>query len=213
MAAYAIFFVIVIILLGGLFCIALNEVVNEFIGVINPYIVSGDMSVQYATYWGFVIAELVALPILILIAVSAWAYTRAIARDEVSAASPGSLFNGFSAAVVGIIFSIILFIAVGVPAEMLLHSFETTTIGSGGASLYDINSPWDMGYSDTAFWMNLLYVILIIPAQLGIIIMFLSAVKTQDYDVIGSSEGQSGYGSTSPQYVSAEEMRFMRGLR
>ncbi len=213
MAAYAIFFAILMILLGGVFTIALNEVVNEFIVVINPYITTGELSDQYVTYWNFVIALLVALPILILFAVSAWSYVRAIARDGASGSSPGSLFNGIAAAIVGILFSIILFIAVGVPAEMLLQNFETTSIGSGGATMHDISYPWSMGYSDTVFWMNLLYIILIIPALLGIIIMFLSAIRTQDYDVVGGTdESVFNGGISSPQYISAEELAFRRNL-
>ncbi len=211
MAAYAIFFAIIIILLGGIFTIALTEVVNEFIPVINPYITSGDVSTQYVTYWEFTIALLVAFPMLVLIAVSAWSYVRAIERETGTAASPGSLFNGVAAAIIGIIFSIILFVAVGVPAEMLVQSFETTTIGNGGSSIYDIESPWNMGYADTVYWMNLLYIVLIIPALLGILIMFLSAIKTQDYDVVGA-ESTAGYGQISPQYISAEELNFRRGL-
>ncbi len=211
MAVYAIFFAIIIILLGGIFTIALTEVVNEFIPVINPYISSGDVSTQYVTYWEFTIALLQAFPILILIAVSAWSYVRAIERESGTAATPGSLFNGVAAAIIGIIFSIILFVAVGVPAEMLVQSFETTTIGNGGSTLYDIESPWDMGYEDTVYWMNLVYIVLIIPALLGILIMFLSAIKTQDYDVVGNENPQI-YGATSPQYISPEEYAFRRQL-
>lgn len=211
MAAFAIFFGLVMILIGGLFTIALTEVVNEFIQVINPYITSGDLTVQYVTYWKFVIALLVALPILILIAVSAWSYVRGIEREGISTASPSSMATGISAAIIGIFFSIILFIAVGIPAEMLIQSFETTPIGNGGTSVYDIASPWNMGYDDITFWMNLMYIVLIMPALLGIIIMFLSAIKTQDYDVINEPHN-AGYVYSSPQYVSDEEMNFRRQI-
>ncbi len=212
MAAYAIFFGIIIILIGGLFTIALTEVVNEFIPIVNPYITSGDVSTQYVTYWDFVIALLVALPILILVAVAAWSYVRAIERETGTAASPSSLFNGVAAAIIGIITSIILFIGVGIPAEMVVKSFEDTTIGAGGTTLYDVASPWDMGYSDTVFWMNVLYIVLILPALLGIIVMFLSAIKTQDYDVVGNENEFTQGGYSSPQYISAEEMAARRGL-
>ena len=206
MAAYAILFGIIIILIGGVCTIALTEVVNEFIPVVNPYITSGDVSDQYVTYWNFAIAVLEAFPILLLIAVAAWSYVRAIERETGTSASPGSFFNGVVAAIIGIIVSIILFIGVGIPAEMLVHSFEDDT------TVYDIDSPWDMGYSDTVYWMNLLYIILILPELLGVIIMFLSAIKTQDYDVLSDPQ-QAGYGYGSQQNISAEEYAFMKGLK
>jgi len=207
MAPYAIFFAIVMIVFGGVFIIALTEVVNTLIGVVNPYITAGDVSTQFVTYWNFALGLLEASPILLIFAISAWAYVRAIERDGGrSASSPASLFGGIAGAFIGIFLSILFFIKFGIPAELMVSGFVDS-------NAYDISAPWSMGYSDTVLWLNLLYVIIILPAILGVVVMFLSAIRTQDYDVIGSSEGQSGYGSTSPQYVSAEEFRYMRGLR
>lgn len=195
------------ILFGGVFIIALTEVVNTIISVVNPYITSGDVSAQFVTYWNFALGLLEASPILLLIAISAWAYVRAIERDSGrSASSPASLFGGIGAALIGIFATIIFFIQFAIPAELMVAGFEGTTA-------YDIAYPWDMGYSDVTFWMDLLYIVIISPALLGIIIMFLSAIRTQDYDVLGSeSSNNAGYGYSSAQYVSAEELNFRRGL-
>ncbi len=212
MAAYAIFWAIAVIILGGIVTISLNPIVNDFIDVINPYITDGTVSAQFVTYFNFAKAMLAALPMLIIFAVSAWSYVRAIERDGQTTSSPMSLLNGCIAALIGVLFSIILFVAIGIPAEMMVTSFTDTTLSDGGG-MYDISSPWDMAYSDVAFWMNIIYVVLLLPGLAGIIIMFLSAIRTQDYDVLGgSSEGQAGYGQSSPQYISAEEMAFRRGL-
>jgi len=166
------------ILFGGVFTIALTEVVNTLIGVVNPYITAGDVSDQFVTYWNFAIGLLSAFPLLLIFAVSAWGYVRAIERDGGwTVSSPSSLFGGVSAAIIGIFLSILMFIKFGIPAELMVTGFVD-------GSAYDIIAPWDMGYEDVVFWMNLLYIVLILPAILGIVVMFLSAIKTQDYDVI-----------------------------
>lgn len=208
MAAGAILYGLIVILLGGLLTIAWTEAVNEIIPVINPYISAGDVTIQYVTYWNFVIALLQAMPILILIAVSIWSYVRAIERETGISSSPASLFNGVVAAFIGIIFSIILFIAVGLPSEMVIGQFEVTNIS--GIGMYSTPSPWDMAYEDITYWMNIMYIVLIMPAILGICIMFLSAIRTQDYDVL--SEPQTA-GFSSPQNISVEEYNYLRGLK
>ena len=128
-------------------------------------------------------------------------------------ATSNSLWGGIVAAVVGIAVSIILFIAVALPSEQVVSEFETVTISSSG-TLYDIPAPWNMGYDDTAFWMSMMYIIIISPALLGIIIMFVSAIKTQEYDVFEDGEEYAGnYGGQAvPQYISAEEIAFRRQL-
>ncbi len=80
MASYAILFVIVMLLFGGLLTMSLSKPVNEFIGVVNPYIADGSVSTQFVTYWNFIIGLLIASPILLAVAVSAWGYVRAIER-------------------------------------------------------------------------------------------------------------------------------------
>ena len=211
MAAGAILYGLIVILLGGLLTIAWTEAVNEIIPTINPYITAGDVTIQYVTYWNFVIALLQAMPILILIAVSVWSYRRAIERETGYASSPADLFKGVSAAFIGIFVSIVFFIMVGIPSEMVIGSFETMNISATGTA-YEIASPWDMAYDDITFWMNLMYIVLILPALLGIIIMFLSAITTQDYDVISEAQ-QGGYGYSSQQNITAEEYAFMKGLK
>ncbi len=210
MAPYAIFWAIAVIVVAGIITISLNPVVNDFIDVLNPHITDGTASAQFVTYFNFAKAMLVALPMLVIFAVSAWSYVRAIERDGQTTSSPSSLLNGVIAAFIGVIFSIILFIAVGLPAEMMVTSFTDTTLSDGGG-MYDVATPWNMGYADVSFWMNLIYVILLLPGIAGIIIMFLSAIRTQDYDVMGGSEYSGGYGQSSPQYITAEELAFNRG--
>lgn len=127
-------------------------------------------------------------------------------------ATADSLVRGILAAVVGIMTSIVLFVSVALPAEHVVASFETTTISSEG-TMYDLAAPWNMGYSDTVFWMNLLYIVVIAPALLGIIIMFLSAIKTQEYDVYDDENEQGEYGMQAvPQRVTAEEIAFRRQM-
>ena len=42
--------------------------------------------------------------------------------------------------------------------------------------------------------------------------MFLSAITTQDYDVLNEAQ-QGGYGYSSQQNITAEEYAFMKGLK
>ncbi|MDP2364515.1 MAG: hypothetical protein Q8M94_12200, partial [Ignavibacteria bacterium] len=72
MVAYAIFLMVIIVCAVGLMTIVLNVAVNEIIVVLNPFITSGDMSAQFVTYWSFAIGLLIALPFLVLIALTAW---------------------------------------------------------------------------------------------------------------------------------------------
>ncbi len=123
-------------------------------------------------------------------------------------ATPASFAMGVAAMYIGIVVSIVLMIGIALPAELTVKSFEEITV-SGAETVYDISAPWNMGYSDTVFWMNIMYIIMICPALLGIIIMFASAIKTQDYDVF--SEPQEYTGQMSTQYVTAEELAFRRG--
>jgi len=129
-------------------------------------------------------------------------------------AEPSSLWNGITAAFFGIIASIILLITFGFAGEGTVAAFETTSVIPAG-SIYNLSAPWDMAYSDVEFYMSLLYVVCISPALLGIIIMFLSAIKTQEYDVF--SEGPEQYnaggsgGQAVPQNITAEEIAFYQG--
>jgi len=127
-------------------------------------------------------------------------------------AEPSSLWNGITAAFFGIIASIILLITFGFAGEGTVSTFETTSIISNG-SIYNLSAPWDMAYADVEFYMSLLYVVCISPALLGIIIMFVSAIKTQDYDVFADEEQEQydagGYGGQSvSQNITAEEIAF-----
>lgn len=132
-------------------------------------------------------------------------------------AEPGSLWNGITAAIIGIIFSIILLLAFGLAGEGIMTSFETTNITSV-RTIFDVDAPWDTGYDDASFFMSLLYVVAISPALLGVIIMFLSAIKTQEYDVFseGGTEqyNAGGYGGQSvPQNITAEEIAFQQEIK
>lgn len=113
-------------------------------------------------------------------------------------ATPESFWGGMSAAIIGIIFSIVLFFGVGLPAEKLVATFEDTNV-------YDQPIEWS-SYDNVSFWMSLLYIVIILPAAVGIITMFLSAVKTQRYDVVSDPESDS-----VPQYISREEILYQQG--
>jgi len=127
-------------------------------------------------------------------------------------AEPGSLWNGITAAFFGIIASIILLIIFGFAGEGTVAAFETTNVMPEG-SVFNLSAPWDMAYTDVTFYMSMLYVVCISPALLGIIIMFLSAIRTQEYDVF-SEDGPEQYeaggygGQAVPQNITAEEISF-----
>ena len=218
MAAFAIFFIILVIAGVGLYSIAFNVAVDEIITQTNPFITAGELSTEWAGYWNFAIGLLVALPFLAMIALTIWSMVRAISRrNGESGVSPSSLWNGITAAFLGIIFSIIMLLALGLGAEGMMIAFETSNVSSTG-TIFDVAAPWDTGYDDASYWMSLLYVVCISPSLLGIIIMFLSAIRTQDYDVF--SEGGAdqydtgGYGGQAiPQNITAEEIAFQQGLK
>lgn len=80
MAAFAIFFIFLVIIGVGLYSIVLNYVINEIITLMNPVISAGSMSTEWLGYWNFAIGLLVTFPILVLIALTVWAIVRAIER-------------------------------------------------------------------------------------------------------------------------------------
>lgn len=110
-------------------------------------------------------------------------------------ATPDSFMGGLIAAVVGCLFTIILFFGVALPAEKFVATMEDTTI-------YDVPEDW-ASYDNIVFWMNMMYVAISLPAIVGIITMFLSAIKTQQYDVIADPEPEQ-----VPQYISQEELQY-----
>lgn len=107
-------------------------------------------------------------------------------------ASPDSLAGGVIAAFVGVFFSIILFFAVALPTEAFVATMEKGTY-------YNIGGLWGGSYNDVMFFMNLMYVIIVLPALVGIIVLFLSAIRTQEYDVI------AGESESEPQYVNPRD--------
>ena len=132
-------------------------------------------------------------------------------------ASASSLWGGITAAFIGIIFSILMLVAFGLGGEGIMIALETTNVTSSG-TIFDIPSPWDeMGYTDASFFMSLLYVVSISPAIIGIIILFVSAIKTQEYDVFSDPQEQydaGGYGGQSvPQNITADEIAFQGGYK
>ena len=131
-------------------------------------------------------------------------------------APPESFWGGIKAAVYGIVLSIILVFSLGLVVEKLMSSLEVTTIGVG--TIFDIAAPWDMGYTDASFWITILYILCVCPALLGLVVLYVSAVKTQEYDVFGDGQDYqdqmgSSYGPQAvPQYISAEELAYSKGL-
>lgn len=106
---------------------------------------------------------------------------------------PNSLIDGVIAAFVGIFFSIILFFAAALPTEKFIATMEK-------GDYYNIAGGWGGAYTDVVFFMNLLYIIICLPALVGIIVLFLSAIRTQKYDVIDGGE------DAEPQYVNTREL-------
>ena len=91
-------------------------------------------------------------------------------------ASIGSFMDGTAVAIIGIIFTLILFFAIALPTEQYVAEMET-----GG--YYDQPEAWN-SYDDIVYWMDLMYIVVVLPALVGIITMFLSAIKTQEQDVV-----------------------------
>ncbi len=111
-------------------------------------------------------------------------------------ASPGSFIDGMIAAFVGIFISVCLFFAAALPAEQIVATFE-------GMDVFNLPEEW-LSYNNTMFWVNLLYVATVLPALVGLITLFLSALKTQEYDV-----------TMDPPEIpsSAEELTYIRGMQ
>ena len=110
-------------------------------------------------------------------------------------ASPGSFASGFGAAIIGIFTSFVLFLGVALSAEKIIATFESTDV-------YDVPLEWG-GYDGVMFWMNLLYIISIAPALLGLIVMFMSSIRTQEYDVLGDPDSQN-----IPSQISSDELMY-----
>lgn len=80
MAAFAIFFIFLVICGVGLYSIVFNYAVDAIITLTNPFISDGMFSKEWLGYWNFAIGLLVTLPLLALIALTIWAIVRAIER-------------------------------------------------------------------------------------------------------------------------------------
>jgi len=93
----------------------------------------------------------------------------------------------------------------------MLIAFETSNVSSSG-TIFDVPAPWDTGYDDASFFMSLMYVVAISPALIGIVILFLSAIRTQEYDVFSEPEQAQG-GQSIPQNITADEIAFQQELR
>lgn len=113
-------------------------------------------------------------------------------------ASPQSFWEGMSAAIIGIILTVILFFIVALPSESFVKIMEESDV-------YDLPLKWG-GYDNVAFWLSLMYIVIVSPAAIGIITMFLSTIKTQEYDVITDPESQP-----VPQYMSRDELLYQQG--
>jgi len=127
-------------------------------------------------------------------------------------AEPQSLWNGITAAFIGVLFSIVLLIAFGLGGEGMMIAFESSNVSSAG-TIFDVAAPWDTGYDDASFFMSLMYVVVISPALLGIIILFLSAIRTQEYDIFSNESPATQGGQSVPQNITAEEIAFQQGLK
>ncbi len=100
----------------------------------------------------------------------------------------------------GAFISLMLLMGIAMPAEKTLIELEKLDIGTG--TVYDLPGGWSGSYNDAVFWMNLLYIVSVAPVVLGLIIWILSAIKTQDYDVLGDED------APIPTAITPEEMQF-----
>lgn len=100
--------------------------------------------------------------------------------------SPDSLVSGVVAAFAGIFISVILFFAAAIPIETFIKIMTDGTY-------YNIAGGWGGGYNDVLFFKSLMYVIICLPTLIGFIVLYLSAIKTQEYDVVS--------GESDPQYA------------
>ncbi len=82
MAAYTIFFVMIVIVAIGIVAITGNVAINEFVNTMNPFISGGEVSTQWVYYWNFALGMWIIFPIIGLFILAIWAIVRAIERKE-----------------------------------------------------------------------------------------------------------------------------------
>lgn len=80
MAAYAIVFILMMIVFSGTGYIAGNMFMNEMVVMLNTFIADGSMSNQSIAYLQFVTGVWTILPLLLLLAYAVWGIVRAIER-------------------------------------------------------------------------------------------------------------------------------------
>lgn len=83
-----------------------------------------------------------------------------------------------------IFISFILFLAVGIPSELILNSFEETTV-------FDVSPNWD-GYNRILYLFSLEYIAICGPGLVGIGLLVLQVIRRQRRDVV--EEEQYVYG-------------------
>lgn len=109
--------------------------------------------------------------------------------------SPGSLISGVIAAFAGIFISAFFYLSIGMPAEAIVKVFAE-------AAVYNVPAAWQ-SYDYVLFYVNLVYIVASLPALVGIIVLFMSSIKTQEYDVIG---GENDPAMAQPQYVTQQDL-------
>lgn len=82
MAAYAIFFILFMLVLFGVAYVCLNYGLNELLVIMNGFITTGDLSSQSITYWNLLFGLWMLLPLLFVFAIILWALVRAIERRQ-----------------------------------------------------------------------------------------------------------------------------------
>lgn len=80
MAAYAIIFILMMIVFSGTGYIVGNMMMNPLTDSMNGFISDGSMSNQAISYWQFVFGVWTILPLLLLLAFAIWGVVRAIER-------------------------------------------------------------------------------------------------------------------------------------
>lgn len=83
MAAFTIFFIVLMIVFVGAIYAIFNYVFNEFIGYMNPFIIAGDVSKQFMSYWNFTLDMWMIVPLLVLLIIAIYGVVEAIRNKDV----------------------------------------------------------------------------------------------------------------------------------
>lgn len=87
----------------------------------------------------------------------------------------GSFMDGTTALFLGILLTLCLFLGVGLPSELILTSFETT-------SVFEVDEDWK-SYGKVIFLYSVLYISISTPALLGLMIFVMQIIRKERRDI------------------------------